>query len=460
MHMNDVTPDQPALQDPTPRFSLGGSSQLLILTAALIVIFLFFAVTIGLKKASEAREDNDKVVASMVERGMPESEARQSDRLLSPWDEGTKAAFNFVGKDNRETMARQTAIVGTAALGMTLIIILGGIDLAVGSVIALASVVVASMLASAVPEGTNMYDASISGWWIVLCAMGGIGAGIVTGMITGSLVTGLKMMPFIVTLGMLGAVRGAAKGFGDNQKVDAPETWLNNLLSLGDKDIFSEEWPAGVQLFSQVSWVVAVIAIVGGASMIFHRLYQSRQQRSRGQMIGASVITITILVLLSWLWFGMQYWAVGIWVMLWLAAVVAIMLRYTRLGRHIFAIGSNEQTARLCGVAINKVKLTVYGLGGFFAGVAGVMQFSRLGVGDPTVAVGKELDVIAAVVIGGGSLSGGEGMIAGSLIGAMIMTVIRIGCTQLGLPNWVQEIVTGAIIVAAVALDRLRHRRV
>jgi ribose transport system permease protein len=87
------------------------------------------------------------------------------------------------------------------------------------------------------------------------------------------------------------------------------------------------------------------------------------------------------------------------------------------------------------------------------------MQFSRLMVGDPMVAVGLELDVIAAVVIGGGSLSGGEGSILGSLVGALIMTVIASGCTRMGLPNWVQEIITGAIIVGAVALDRLRHRR-
>jgi ribose/xylose/arabinose/galactoside ABC-type transport system permease subunit len=87
------------------------------------------------------------------------------------------------------------------------------------------------------------------------------------------------------------------------------------------------------------------------------------------------------------------------------------------------------------------------------------MQFSRLTVGDPTVAVGLELDVIAAVVIGGGSLAGGEGSILGSLVGALIMSVIRSGCSQLGLPNWVQEIITGIIIIAAVALDRLRHRR-
>jgi ribose/xylose/arabinose/galactoside ABC-type transport system permease subunit len=107
---------------------------------------------------------------------------------------------------------------------------------------------------------------------------------------------------------------------------------------------------------------------------------------------------------------------------------------------------------------VARVKVLAYSLNAALAGVAGVLQFSRLTVGDPTVAVGIELDAIAAVVIGGGSLSGGEGSVAGSLTGALIMTVIRSGCTQMGLPNWIQEIVTGGIIVLAVTVDRLRHR--
>jgi ribose transport system permease protein len=150
--------------------------------------------------------------------------------------------------------------------------------------------------------------------------------------------------------------------------------------------------------------------------------------------------------------------APGVWLAIFLAIAVAVMLRYTRLGRHIFAVGSNEQTARLCGISVERVKLAVYVLASGFAGVAGLMQFSRLTVGDPSVAQGLELDVIAAVVIGGGSLAGGEGSILGSIVGALIMAVIRSGCSQRGITNSVQEIITGLIIVVAVALDRLRHR--
>jgi len=203
-------------------------------------------------------------------------------------------------------------------------------------------------------------------------------------------------VPFIVTLGMLLIVRGAAKGIGREQKIDVDMdrlAWLDDLLASVPKDR---------------SWMLVPL---------------------------------------------------GVWILIIMAVTVALMLRYTRLGRHIFAVGSNEETARLCGVAVDRVKVTVFALCGAFAGLAGVMQFSYLSVGDPTGAMGLELNVIAAVVIGGGSLSGGEGAILGTVVGALIMTVINTGCGHMGLPNWVQEIIMGVIIIGAVALDRLRHRR-
>jgi ribose/xylose/arabinose/galactoside ABC-type transport system permease subunit len=295
------------------------------------------------------------------------------------------ALFAAVGPEsfstfqNLETIARQTAIVGTAALGMTMIIIAGGIDLSVGSMIALVTVVIAASLQAGVPP--------------LAAALLGIGAATLGGYVNGFLITRLRIVPFIVTLGTLLLLRGSAKGIAHEQKIDAPLTWLKDLLAA---------LPAGE---------------------------------------------------------GWRIFPTGVWIMLVLAVVVAGVLRFTRLGRHIIAVGSNEQTARLCGVPVERIKILVYALSGAFAGVAGLFQFSRLTVGDPTVAMGVELDVIAAVVIGGGSLSGGEGSVLGTIVGALIMTVIRSGCSQMGLPNWVQEIVTGSIIVIAVALDRLRHRK-
>ncbi len=280
---------------------------------------------------------------------------------------------------NVEIMLLQTAVVGTAALGMTLVIASGGIDLSVGSQIALATVGLATLLAH--------------GWSPLAAAGAVVMLGGLCGVVIGGLVTGLRLSPFIVTLGMWGGLRGAAKGLANETIVVAPVTWLNDLLTALPPDRTWALVPAGV------------------------------------------------------------------WLTIALAAVVAVLLRLTILGRHIVAVGSNEQTARLCGVEVTQTKLAVYTLASCLAAVAGVLQYAYLTVGDPTTASGMELDIIAAVVIGGGSLAGGQGSVFGTLVGAVIMTVVANGCTKLDLPNWVQEIVTGLIIVSAVALDRFRQPR-
>lgn len=284
----------------------------------------------------------------------------------------------FYSSFNRVTVLTQSVIVTAGALGMTLIIISGGIDLSVGSVIALSTVVVARLL-----EGGS------SPW---TAAAAGIAVGAVCGAANGLLITRLRLVPFIITLGTLLVFRGAATGIAHEQKIDAPITWLNNMLAK----------------FPEPAWLLV---------------------------------------------------APGVWLTLLLGVVVALLLRNTVLGRHMYALGSNENAARICGVRVEAVKFYVYTLGGLLTGFAGLMQFSRLTVGDPTAAKGMELDIIAAVVIGGGSLQGGEGTVIGSVAGAVLMAVIRNGLSMQGVPNWVQDVLTGAIIVAAVAIDRLRHRR-
>lgn len=287
-----------------------------------------------------------------------------------------KKPQSFPTADNLGLLARQATIVSMAALGMTVIIVSGGIDLSVGSVVALVTVTIAACLKSGMSP------------WLALLV--GILAGVVAGLLNGSLVTKLKVGPFIVTLGTLLAIRGAAKGIADEKSIYPPNSWMEGLLAkLSD----AEKW---------------------------------------------------------------KLVPVGVWIMLAFALGVSFVLRRTRFGRHVVAIGSNEAAARLCGVPVGRVRLGVYVLGGFFFGLAGLMQFSRLKVGDPTAAQGLELDVIAAVVIGGASLAGGQGSILGSLLGAFIMTTISAGCAQLSYPNWVQNIVTGCIIIVAVALDKLR----
>lgn len=293
---------------------------------------------------------------------------------------------------NFELILRQTAVVGTAALGMTLIIIAGGIDLSVGSAIALVTVVIGLLLPHYVPDPANPGQRILtSGLHPVLAALGGMGVGILIGALNGTLITRLKLPPFIITLGMLSILRGSAKEFAGNVMVSPKATFLNLLLQPINPDCL---------------WLLTP----------------------------------------------------GAWIMFFLAILIAAMLRYTRFGRHVFAIGSNEQTARLCGVPVERTKLLVYMLAAALAAVAATLQFSYLTLGDPTTAIGMELNIIAAVVIGGASLTGGKGTILGTLVGALIMGVVDNGGSKMGWPNPRQEIITGVIIILAVSLDRLRER--
>ena len=284
----------------------------------------------------------------------------------------------FLRAGNFKSVATQSVIVALGALGMTLIIISGGIDLSAASNIALSSVITAYAVNAGVPP-------------LAALVLGVLTGGLV-GLLNGTLVTRLRLVPFIVTLGMMGIARGVAKWIAGNQKIDAPMTWVNELMAKTPRP----------------SWLL----MAPGVSMVII-----------------------------------------------FAVAMAVVLRYTVFGRHVFAIGSNESTARLCGIRTNRAKILMYTIAGLFCGLSGVMEFSRLTVGDPTVAVGLELDIIAAVVIGGGSLSGGEGSILGTMIGVLIMSFLRNGCTMMGWPNYIQEIIIGVIIVVAVTLDRLSHRK-
>jgi len=284
------------------------------------------------------------------------------------------APGTFTRASNLVTMARQSTVVVIAAVGMTMVIITGGIDLSVGSAVAFTTVVVAKMLAA--------------GHGPLAAVVAGVGVATVCGMVSGALVGKLRMAPFIVTLSAMSILRGAAKGVADEQKIDCDPRGLDALL------VPSTGWP----LVPPGVWLAVGVAVAG-----------------------------------------------------------AVVLRYTRFGRHLYAVGSNEATALVCGVDVVRVKIAVYAVAGALAGLAGVLEFSTLTVGDPTDSIGLELEVIAAVVIGGASLSGGEGTIAGSIVGAMLMAVIRTGCTYVGVHNWVQEIATGAIILVAAGLDRVRR---
>ena len=294
---------------------------------------------------------------------------------------GILVGSSWYSPGNVENILIQSAVYAMAGLGMTMVIVTGGIDLAAGSTIALSMVVTAMTL-----------DAG-GGIWLAVPV--GVLAGATVGLVQGGLITGLRLVPFIVTLGGLQAIRGLAKGVADNQEISPPRSWL----------------------------------------------YENLMFPVQGRTFNPQLVPI------------------GVWLTLVAAIGAALLLRYTRFGRHVYAVGSNEATARLCGVSVARTKILVYALAGAFAGLAGVLEFSKLNLGQPTGALMYELYVIAACVIGGTSLMGGVGTIGGTVIGALIIGTLNVGAQQAGWEKWVQEVSIGLIIIAAVALDQLRARR-
>ncbi len=289
---------------------------------------------------------------------------------------------------NLRTVAVQTSTVAVAALGMTVIIIAGGIDLSAGTALALC----ATSLAFCLDHGRSMTVA------LSACVL----TGLLTGLINGALISLLRVVPFIITLGTMTAFLGVGKMIAKETTVRPPLQAIPAWL------------PAMVTPAPERAWI-------------------------------------------SWPLLPNFGW--GVWLCLALAILLAVILHYSVFGRHVFALGSNEATARLCGVSIARTKVTVYAVAGLFVGVAGMYQFARLSTGNPTSGTGLELKIIAAVVIGGGSLQGGRGSVVGTLTGAAIMLVIASGCTALGLKNPVQDIIIGTIIVVAVTLDQFRQGR-
>ncbi len=360
-----------------PRLALGPSRirQVINMVGPLLALMV---IILGFAAASQVKNGLDDRASAMARAERQQRAGLAPDAVPSAWESIRQQDQRFLTVRTFRSTANQTVAVGIAAMGMTAIIIGGGIDLSVGSVMALTSVMTAWGLAR--------------GWPPISAVLAGVALGGLCGLANATMITRLKVVPFIATLGMWGIARGLAKGLAREQKIDAPAGWL-----------------------------------------------------------GDSVLTAEPLQ-------GWMLVSPGVWVMLGLALFTWALLRYTAMGRYIFAVGSNEGTARLCGIRVERVKLGLYAFAGLTTGLAGVMQFCRLTVGDPTTAMGAELDVIAAVVIGGGSLAGGEGSVFGSLIGALIMAFLRVGCDHVGVPSWVQEMVIGSVIVLAVALDHVRRR--
>lgn len=301
------------------------------------------------------------------------------------WLTGTQG--NFASVPSARLVGVQSVKIGIAALGMTLIIISGGIDLSAGTAAAMCGCVAAVSLDN--------------GHSITIAILAAVLAGAACGLLNGVLIAGLKLVPFIITLGTMTIFLGIGK-FLCNQggTITPPRDSIPDWL----------RWM--VTQYPDPLWIPYLYPLPN---------------------------------------FG---W--GVWLVLVLAVVVAVVLHKTVFGRHVFAIGSSEATARLCGVRVRTTKVLVYVIAGALFGLAGCVDIARLEKGDATAGMGLELQIIAAVVIGGGSLLGGRGSIVGTLCGVLIMGVINLGCTALELENQVENILLGIIIIGAVYVDRLR----
>lgn len=291
----------------------------------------------------------------------------------------------FLSLRNLQLVMHGSAVPAIAALGMLLVIVTGGIDLSVGAVVALVTVVIMQVYRLTDAAFSSMLTASMAG------VLAGLLCGALAGTINGVVLTQLRLTPFVATLGMFGVARGTAY-------------WLSGRTRLA--------------LSERPEWVDALARSDGG-----------------------------------WLFFSP-----GVWSVILAAALVAVLLRQTVLGRYCYAVGSSEATARLCGVPVDGVRIAVYALAGLLAGWAGVLTFARTSGGDPTGGVDLALEAIAAVVLGGASLAGGQGTVAGTLIGVLILKVLENGVDHLDVKVEVKYILIGVVIIANTTLSRWQGR--
>jgi len=306
--------------------------------------------------------------------------------LLSPVVRDGRQLFMTV--PNIIQILQQASINATIAIGMTFVITSGGIDLSVGSIVALAGVL-AAMLMKGIPI-TPDFTLQV-GW------LGGVlvilAVGTLCGLFNAFLITRLNLVPFIATLGTMGIFRGIALVLSDGRSVY-------------------------------------------GFDMTFVNIFTYRLPLGGGIEIPFAVIVMIVVALL----FG-------------------FILTQTKLGKYTVAIGGNEDTARAAGIAVKRYKVMIYAIGGLLTGIAGALLLARLRSGDPTFGRFFELDAIAAVVMGGTSLSGGTGTIVGTIVGALIISVVQNAMNIFNVPSYWQEVVIGSVIVAAVLLDQWRKRQ-
>ena len=349
-----------------------------------------------------------------------------------------QAHSTFLSANNLLKVGRGISFIGIAAIGATLVIVGGGIDLSVGSIIGLSGVVMGTVI-DAHRVSTDV--AAFEPGWLLIGLLAGLAAGCAAGCINGILVVGVRLPPFIATLGMLSIVRGLAFAITEGQNITQiiPKGSFADVLGYGTVSATVTILPIVVAL------MVAVIPGRGGRGV-----QEAKRHWGRWIPFGCSVMLLSALIVSRG---RLPAIPTPMVVLLWATLAGTVFLSQTKYGRAIYALGGNEEATRLSGLSPGRVKMLMYGIAGLAAGLAGVLYSCRFGYASSTAGRGYELSVIAAVVIGGTSLTGGRGSVAGSLLGAAIMGVLTNGLTLLSIPEQFVELAIGTVIVLAVALD-------
>jgi inositol transport system permease protein len=290
----------------------------------------------------------------------------------------------FLQTQNLINVVRQTSVIALLGIGLTIVIISTGIDLSVGSVLALSAVVSTSLAQQ--PDATNLMYPGLD-VPVIVAVLAGLGIGALCGFINGSLIAVFRIAPFIATLGMFTAARGAALIYSDGRPISKLDPSFN--------------------------WI------------------------GQGDILGIPVPIFLLIVV---------------------AVAAHIMLTRTRFGRYVYAIGGNEQAARVSGIAISRVKIGIYTISGLLAGLGGLILAGRIGSGNPTLGTGIELDAITAAVIGGASFAGGIGTVWGAVVGALIIGSLNTGLDIMNVSPFAQQVVKGVIIVVAIIIDERKNR--
>jgi D-xylose transport system permease protein len=334
---------------------------------------------------------------------------------------------------NLSNVARQVTIVGIIGVGMTMVILIAGIDLSVGSVVGVAAVVV-----------TLLMQYGLAAWLaipITLLIVGGI-----IGLWNGFWIAHYRIPPFIITLGMLTIGRGVALSLSGGSSVPVADP---SFAALGSAYI-----PPILTL------ILIVIAAAIGAYALAKRLRENKKANGLPDLERdvPGIIAVAAGLLLATYVFGSEGLPVPVAIFVAIAGFAMFVLNHTRFGRRLYALGGNEEAARLSGIDVYGTKIIVYLIVSVLSALSGILLASRLNGASPNLGTMFELDAIAAVVIGGTSLTGGSGTIGGTVIGALIIGVLNNGMSLLGVSSFYQLIIKGLIISLAVWFDVLQKK--